>query len=260
MNMLVYNMEIVDGENEIYKIRIEDLCTYAYIEFNLQTRELKYLSQNGIIDVLKENEYQLRKILHNKRKNTFYKGFKLKFALRDKKDVAAFNDRSKIVVLDKRNDRNDSYVVEHGEDKIYKVYTDGCFLEEKGKGGYTVLIKDLEGRYDIHTLRTKEKSSSLIELQAAIKAMDILTNIEKVRIITDSQYVRKGLTEWILNWRLNNWCTINGNKVKNIEYWKQFDELTNGKYIEFEWVKAHSEHFENTICDLYAREIAEKQD
>jgi ribonuclease HI len=76
--------------------------------------------------------------------------------------------------------------------------------------------------------------------------------------VTDSQYVRKGLTEWIINWKLNNWTTANGEKVKNIEYWKRFDRLTDDRYIEFKYVKSHSGHFENTMADLYARDMAKQ--
>ena len=258
MKMFVYDMEIIEEQGKTYFLKIYDNDEAAYVEFDIETRQINYTSQNKITDILKDNEYQFRKILHNKRKDTFYKGFKLKFALRDKKDVAAFNDTSKIVVLDKRNNKYDTYVVDRGEENIHCVYTDGCFLEKKGLGGFAVLIKDIEGKYSIHTVKTNEKSSAIIELQAAIEAVQILSRIPKIRIITDSQYVRKGLTEWILNWKLNDWYTANGSKVKNIEYWMRFDKLTDGKYIEFEWVKGHSEHFENTLCDLYAKDIAKK--
>jgi ribonuclease HI len=251
-------MEIIEEFNNTYKIVISDDENNTEILFSPEDKKLVFLRNDNITKVLKDNEYQFRKILHNKRKDTFYVGFKVKFALRDKKDVEAFNDRSKIIVLDKRKGKYSSYVVAKGENKIYTIYTDGSLLEEKGRGGYVVIIKDLEGEYSIYSEKTSEKSSSLIELLAAIKGLKILKDKEKIRIVTDSQYVRKGLTEWIINWKLNDWYTANGEKVKYIEYWKMFDKLTENKYIEFEWVKGHSNHFENTLCDLYAKEIARK--
>ncbi|MCY6485016.1 ribonuclease HI [Clostridium aestuarii] len=259
MKMFVFFMEIVDEINNDFRIRITEdkkQGLYTEIVFNPNKKELRFLSEDKLETYLKQNEYQLRKILHNKRKNTFYKGFKLKFALRDEKDVAAFNDRSKIVVLDKRNGSNESYVVDKGEEIIHKIYTDGSFMEKLDIGAYAVLVEDLEGKYKIYSQKTEAKSSSLIELMAAIRGLKVLKSIEKVRIITDSQYVRKGLTEWIVNWKINNWNTANGEKAKNIEYWNEFDELTKNKYIEFEWVKGHSGHFENSLCDIYAREKA----
>ncbi len=256
MKMFVFNMEIIENKENSFLIKISNTKETALIQFSPENKILKFLSKNTLSSYLKENEYQIRKILHNKRPETFYKGFNLKFALRDKKEVSAFNDLSKIVVLDKRNDKNDSYVIDKGLKKIYEVFTDGSFLEKQGKGGYVVLIKDLKGKYNLNTKKTEVGSSCLIELLAAIKALELLKDIEKIRIITDSQYVRKGLTEWIINWKLNKWYTANGYKVKNIEYWEKFDSLTENKYIEFKWVKGHSNNFENTICDLYAKDTA----
>ncbi|EOD01544.1 ribonuclease H family protein [Caldisalinibacter kiritimatiensis] len=258
MKMMLFEMEIIEENCGTYKIKIKDDKLRTEILFSPDDKKLIFLRNDELTEILKQNEYQLRKILHNKRRDTYYEGFTVKFALRSKKDVAAFNDRSKIVILDKRKGKYDSYVVNQGEKNIYKIYTDGSFLERKGKGAYVAIIKDLNGEYSFYSGKTNEKSSSLIELLAAIKGLEVLKNIEKIRIVTDSQYVRKGLTEWIVNWKLNDWHTANGEKVKHIEYWKKFDRLTDNKYIEFEWVKAHSNHFENTLCDLYAKEIAGK--
>lgn len=261
MKMFVFLMEIIDESNGYFTIRISrdnERKSYSDIKFNPDKKELEIWCKNQVSYYLKENEYQLRKILHNKRRDTFYVGFKVKIALRDEKDVAAFNDRSKIVVLDKRNGKNNSFVVDSGEDTIHKIYTDGSFMEKYNRGAYITLVQDLEGNYSIYSEKTDINSSSLIELMAAIKGLKVLGNIEKIRIITDSQYVRKGLTEWIINWKLNDWNTANGEKAKNIDYWKEFDELTKNKYIEFQWVKGHSGHFENTLCDIYARDSAKR--
>ncbi|MCY6369982.1 ribonuclease H family protein [Clostridium ganghwense] len=262
MKMFIFLMEIIEEVNGYFKIRIttdNKEENYTDISFNPDEKKLEFLNQDRVGEYLKQNEYQLRKILHNKRKDTFFVGFKVKIVLRDEKDVAAFNDRSKIVVLDKRNGQNDSFVVDDGEERIYKIYTDGSFMEKYNRGAYTVLIQDLKGNYDIYSEKTEIKSSSLIELMAAIKGLKVLNNVKKIRIITDSQYVRKGLTEWIVNWKLNDWNTANGEKAKNIEYWKEFDKITENKYIEFQWVKGHSGHFENSLCDIYAREQAKKE-
>ncbi|QZY54423.1 ribonuclease H family protein [Crassaminicella profunda] len=258
MNMLVFSMSIIKEQQGSFIIDIFHKKNSTKIMFTPDTKSLVFLEENSISLLLRKNEYQLRKILHNKRKNTFYVGFHLTFALRDEKDMAAFNHPSKIIVLDKRYGNHHSYVVDKGEELIHKIYTDGSFLEKKNTGGFVVLHKNLKGDYQIYTYQSDEKSSSLLELLAAMKGIEILKNEEKIRIITDSRYVRKGLTEWIVNWELNDWYTANGEKVKNIEHWKKFNMLTRNKYIEFEWVKGHSDHFENTVCDLYAKEIAGK--
>ena len=99
-------------------------------------------------------------------------------------------------------------------------------------------------------------SSTLAELHAAIRGLEILSISKKIRIVTDSQYVRKGLSEWIWNWKLNDWHTANGTKVKNIDDWKRFEKLTDGKYIEIEWVKSHRNHLQNILCDSLAKSAA----
>lgn len=256
MKMLVFHMKIIDKIGEYFVINISYKEENTNILFCPKTKELIFNNEDYVSSLLRNNEYQLRKILHNKRKNTYYIGFNLVFSLRDEKDVKAFNDRSNIVVLDKRKNNENSYVIENGKKSIHEIYIDGSFSEKMNKGGYAILHKDFNNNYKLYTDKSDIKSSSLLELQAAIKGIEILNYINEIRIITDSQYVRKGLTEWIINWKLNNWYTANGEKVKNIEYWKRFDCITQNKYIEFQWIKAHTGHFENTLCDLYAKDMA----
>lgn len=89
----------------------------------------EHAHRNEVAELLMRNEYQLRKILHNKRKDTFYTGFRLTFVLREGKDVAAYNDRSKIVVLDQRNGKYDNYVIDSTDKPIHKLYTDASPLQ-----------------------------------------------------------------------------------------------------------------------------------
>lgn len=269
MRMVVFTMEIIDEYYGEYKIKIDhhkeseygvDIKelgieeSTTYVQFSPERKQLIFLEDDSLTDYLKENEYQFRKLLHNKRPRSYFVGFKLIFSFRDKKDVAGFNDRSKIVVLDKRGGETDTYVIDEGEKSIHKIYTDGSFLEKQNKGAFALITQDLDGNYEIHTEKVFETGSSQTELMAAMRGLEILKGVEKIRIITDSQYVRKGLTEWIMCWKINGWLTANGEKVKNSENWVKFDKLTEGKYIEFQWVKGHSDHFENTLCDLYAKE------
>lgn len=259
MKMLLFKMEIIDALNNNYKIKISNDIEDTLIEFNPYKKKLNFIHNSNLTDCLKDNEYQLRKMLHNKRIDTYYVGFNVKLVLRCNKDVAAFNDRSKIVVLDKRNNNSLSYVIAEDkyEEKIYKIFSDACYFENKKYGGFAFIIEDLEGNYKLFTEKVQAIGSSQAELTAVIKAIQLLKDIEKIRIVTDSQYVRKGLTEWIPCWKLNDFKTINGEPVKNIENWLLFDNVCNGKYIEFQWVKGHSNHFENSLCDMYARDVAE---
>lgn len=256
MEMIVFKMEILDKINKGYLIKIKHKASFTEIIFNPEDKYLEYCSHNRVTQLLKEHEHQLKKVLHTKRPVSYYKGFELTFSFRKDKDVVGFNNKDKLVTLDKRSAEVRSYVKDYYEGEIPKIYTDGSFLEKFNQGAYAVIIKQIDGSYDYYTQAVETKNSGLIELLAAIKGIELLTREEKIRIVTDSQYVRKGLTEWIINWKLNDWRTVNGDKVKNINYWQEFDNLTQGKYIEFAWVEAHSNHFENELCDLMAKEAA----
>ncbi|MBN1253385.1 MAG: ribonuclease HI [Bacteroidales bacterium] len=252
-NYIVYEMEIVDIEDYTCTIKIKDKDEYTILKYQQKQKKLSFLDNKNIDKKLEENKYQLKKILNNKREDTFFKGFKLKFVIRDNAKTIEFNDLSKIIVLDRREEKYETYVINRTEKEIFKVYTDGCYLEKYGKSSYVAITKNSNQKLNLFYGKTDEKSSSLIELMAVIKALEISKDKEKIRIISDSRYIIKGLTEWIFNWKLNDWHTAQGEKVKNIDYWKKFDLLTIGKYIEFEWVKSHSEHYENSICDYYAK-------
>ncbi len=253
-----FDFEVTGKNDNEYIVKISNSKEYAVLTFNYITKNICFINDNEIVKFLKDNKYQLSKILRNKRESTYNIGFKLKIVLRDNKDIVAFNDNSKIAVLNKLDGKYISFVLDKGIDNIYEVFTDGSYLEKQEKGGFSYIIKSPDGEYELFQKTTDVKSSSLIELLAAIDAVKYLKNKKYIRIISDSQYVKKGLTEWVMIWKLNDWKTANGKDVKNKEYWIMFDKLCNNKYIEFKWVKAHSEHFENSLCDIYAKEIALK--
>jgi len=259
MKTRLLTLKITENINDFSILNIKSKIDSLDLMYSPKTKEIKYLNSNKLSDFLKLNEAQFRKILNTKSHNSFYEGFKLDFVLTNLKDVNLFNDYSRIIVLDKRKYTPRCYTLKNGRKKIYKIFTDGCYLYNYDRGGYAVIIQNLNNKYSIYSENTDEKSSNLIELQAVIKGLYILKNEKYIRIITDSKYVIKGLTEWIINWKLNNWYTANGVKVKNIDYWKEYDGLTEGKYIEYKWVKAHSDHFENSLCDIYAREASLKK-
>jgi ribonuclease HI len=251
-------MEILDKVDSKYQIKISDENYRTIISFDYKNKQLAFLKKDQISAFLKENEFQFRKLLHVKRSETFFIGFELDFSMREGKDVIAFNDLNQILVLDKRQGNDKNYVIKKTSKNIPEIYIDGSFLNDLQKGGMAVIIKHSNGQYDLRTFKSDETSSCLVELEAAIKGLELLKETDEIRLITDSQYVRKGLTEWIINWKLNNWRTANGEKVKNIKHWKRFDELSKNKYIEFKYVKAHSQQFENTMADLYAKDAARK--
>jgi len=260
MHFLEMKMTIIEKKGQWYLIKIqsgEDQCVISYAP---SLKELRVTDQSdGLGALLQKHDYQLSKILRNKRLDTFFVGFELVFILWKDKDVKAFNDRDNLVVIDRRHGDYQCYTARKSmEEVIDQVYIDGSYLERSRQGGYAILHKDKLGDYHLTTYKTEEKGSCRIELTAAIEALKLFDHLEKIRLITDSQYVRKGLSEWLLCWERNDYMTSNGEKAKNIDKWHEAQELTCNRYIELEWVKAHKDHFENTIVDLYAKASAAK--
>lgn len=136
-------------------------------------------------------------------------------------------------------------------DKKVYIYTDGACKGNPGPGGWGALlkfnntVKELCGGEKITT-------NNRMEMTAAIQALSQLKRSCEVVLTTDSQYLRKGITEWIVNWKKRDWKTANKKPVKNADLWKQLDELTQKHHITWNWVKGHSGHFENERADELA--------
>jgi ribonuclease HI len=112
-------------------------------------------------------------------------------------------------------------------------------------------------------LRTKGKEKELwggeaattnnrMELTAVIRALEALTRPSRVSLYTDSQYVQKGISEWIHSWKRRGWKTADKNPVKNEDLWRRLDELAAGHEVEWHWVRGHSGHPENERADELA--------
>jgi len=96
-----------------------------------------------------------------------------------------------------------------------------------------------------------------MELIAAIETLKALKKYTEICIITDSNYVKKGITEWLPSWKKNNWKTSSKKPVKNKELWERLDELNLSKNINWSWVKAHNVDEFNNQVDILARKAAE---
>ena len=136
-------------------------------------------------------------------------------------------------------------------------YTDGACSGNPGPGGWGVLLIAREGE-DI--LKERELSggeelttNNRMELMAAISALEALERAGAVTIVTDSVYVKDGLTKWINNWKRNGWKTAAKKPVKNVDLWRRLDEAVSRHSVSWEWVKGHAGHEENERADELAR-------
>ena len=138
---------------------------------------------------------------------------------------------------------------------MIKIYTDGSCLKNPGNGGWAAIIF-IGQQKKIISGNQKNTTNNKMELLAPIEALKTLTINSKVEIITDSKYVKLGITEWINNWKKNGWKTSNKKEVKNIQLWKELDSLVKNFDIEWSWVKGHSKNQLNNEVDLLAKKAA----
>jgi len=135
--------------------------------------------------------------------------------------------------------------------KDIEIFTDGACRGNPGPGGWGALLRYGKKEKTLHGGEA-HTTNNRMELTAAIEALAAVKEPCKVILTTDSQYVRKGITEWIANWKKNGWRTSAKKPVVNADLWRKLDELTQKHQIKWHWVKGHSGHRENEIADELA--------
>jgi ribonuclease HI len=136
-------------------------------------------------------------------------------------------------------------------ESIVEIFTDGACRGNPGPGGWGVLLRRGEHERELSGAEA-ETTNNRMELLAAIEALRALTKPSKVRITTDSQYVRQGITGWIKRWQANGWKTAQKQPVKNQDLWVALDSLAALHQVQWCWVKGHSGHPENERADAIA--------
>lgn len=133
------------------------------------------------------------------------------------------------------------------------IFTDGACRGNPGPGGWGALL-----RYGEHEklLSGAEAltTNNRMELMGAIKALEALKHTCRVELYTDSQYVRKGITEWLSQWKKRAWKTADKKPVKNIDLWQELDKESSRHHVSWHWVKGHSGHPENELVDSLAND------
>jgi ribonuclease HI len=137
-------------------------------------------------------------------------------------------------------------------------HTDGACSGNPGPGGWGVLLEAKQGG---EVLRERalsggeaETTNNRMELMAAIRALEVLERPSAITIITDSTYVKNGVTGWIHGWKRNGWKTSNRKPVKNVDLWQRLDEAQQRHDVTWKWIKGHAGHDENERADELARE------
>ncbi|WP_270375458.1 ribonuclease HI [Marinicauda sp. Alg238-R41] len=136
---------------------------------------------------------------------------------------------------------------------LVTIHTDGACSGNPGPGGWGALL-EWNGHEKEISGAEPETTNNRMELMAAIRALETLKRASKVRLVTDSVYVRDGVTKWIHNWKRNGWKTSAKKPVKNADLWQRLDEAAKCHDIKWEWIKGHAGHAENERADALARE------
>ncbi len=139
--------------------------------------------------------------------------------------------------------------------EIIYIWTDGACLGNPGPGGWGALMR-WKGEERELSGGEAATTNNRMELMAAIQALEALKRPGTVVLTTDSQYVRKGITEWMVNWKKNGWKTSAKKPVKNAELWRRLDKAVAEHQIQWDWVKGHSGHPENERADELASNAA----
>ncbi len=137
------------------------------------------------------------------------------------------------------------------------LYTDGACKGNPGPGGWGALLQ-YKGKEKELWGGEPRTTNNRMELTAVIEGLKALKRPSRVRIVTDSQYVKNGMEQWIHNWKRNGWRTAAKKPVKNAELWQELDRLVNLHQVEWEWVKGHSGHPENERVDALANRAIEE--
>lgn len=141
--------------------------------------------------------------------------------------------------------------------KQVEIHTDGACLGNPGPGGWGALLRHGRSERELSGGEAGTTNNRM-ELLAAIMALEALTQACAVQLHTDSQYVQKGISEWLPNWLRRGWKTAAGAPVKNQDLWQRLQAAAARHQVEWRWVKGHAGHVDNERVDQLARQAAER--
>ncbi len=139
-----------------------------------------------------------------------------------------------------------------GNKNTVDIYTDGACSGNPGPGGYGSVLKYGDITKEISGC-APDTTNNRMEMTAVIEALRQLKRPCRVRLFTDSEYIMKGMTQWLPGWLKRNWMTSQKKPVLNRDLWEEMLQLDRKHHIEWKWVKGHNNHPENERCDYLAR-------
>ena len=136
-----------------------------------------------------------------------------------------------------------------------ELYTDGACSGNPGPGGWAYILRHPDSGKEVEGAGgAPETTNNRMELSAVIEGLEAIKTPSRVDVYSDSQYVLKGLDEWMDNWKRRGWKTASKKPVKNRELWEELDALREVHELSYHWIRGHNEHPENERCDQLAVE------
>ena len=136
-------------------------------------------------------------------------------------------------------------------------WTDGACSGNPGPGGWGALMRAMDGAQIVKERELSggeaDTTNNRMELMAAISALETLSRVSEITVVTDSTYVKNGVTQWIHGWKRNGWRTADKKPVKNADLWQRLDAAQARHTVHWQWIKGHAGHAENERADELAR-------
>jgi len=136
-------------------------------------------------------------------------------------------------------------------EEVVDIFSDGACRGNPGPGGWGVLLRSNKKEKELWGGEA-DTTNNRMELTAVIRALEALKRPSRARVFTDSQYVQKGISQWVHDWKRRDWRTADKKPVKNVDLWKRLDELAALHDVEWHWVRGHAGHPENERADALA--------
>jgi ribonuclease HI len=142
--------------------------------------------------------------------------------------------------------------------KKVQIITDGSCLGNPGRGGWACILRFNEDSRELYGY-APQTTNNRMELTAAIEGLKALKEPCEVQVVTDSEYLKNGITNWVPNWKKNNWMTANKKPVINRDLWEELDDVATMHKIAWVWTRGHATHDDNNRCDELAQTAAREQ-
>jgi len=142
-------------------------------------------------------------------------------------------------------------------DEVVEIYTDGACRGNPGPGGWGVVLR-FKGREKTLYGGESHTTNNRMELMAAIAGLEALKRSSRVALTTDSQYVKRGITEWLTDWKRRGWKTADRKPVKNVDLWQRLDEAVGKHQVRWHWVRGHTGHVDNERADALANQAIDE--